>query len=255
MLENKPNHIINNFQAKDSNYWDKIEKERRSSVDKIKSVLSWASWSITYGVMYLLSIFHKVETIYEDRNFLSVHRPIIVISNHRGIFDPWHISSAIPFKILFGRIFPIRVYSSVELSEKNTSGRILKTLGIMRVVYFLYNAILLPKSGTFDEKIQPLLEAIKKNESILIFPEGQLIFDDSISDFKKGVVRVHQLTGALILPIAIKYEKKASIFRKVNIVIGKPFAIPEDFFDSSTDDFRSARNYLREKVISLYEKI
>jgi 1-acyl-sn-glycerol-3-phosphate acyltransferase len=226
-----------------------------ATFDKLKLALSWLAWPLTYATMFLFSFIVNINTYYEDVGFLSVQRPLIVISNHRSIFDPWYISFATPFQILFGRIFPLRPYSSVELSEKSTLARILKTMGIMKVVYFIYNTITIPKGATLDEKILPLVGALKRNQSVLMFPEGKLIRDESISDFKKGVVRIHQLTGALILPVAIKYEKRASISRKVNVAIGKPFAIPKEFFDTSTNEFQSARNYIREKVLALYEKI
>lgn len=224
-------------------------------LDKLKLALSWVVWPLTYAAMFLFSFIVNIRTHYDDVGFFLVKRPLIVISNHRGIFDPWHISYALPFRLLFGQVFPLRPYSSVELSEKNRVGRILKSLGIMNVVYFIYNTISLPKVAAFEDKILPLVDALKDKQSILMFPEGKLISDDSISNFRKGVVKIHQLTGALILPVAIKYEKRRSIFRKVSVAIGKPFAIPEEVLDTDTKDLQTARNYVRNKVALLYEKI
>jgi 1-acyl-sn-glycerol-3-phosphate acyltransferase len=90
----------------------------------------------------------------------------------------------------------------------------------------------------------------------MLFPEGRLTSGDSILDFKKGVVRLHQLTGAPILPVAIRYDSNKLIFNNVHIAIGKPFMISEELLENNTQDkFQNSRNYVREKVSILYEKL
>lgn len=228
--------------------------------DKIKLGLSWIAWLITYAVMavlFPLSFLMDVRISYDDQSFQGMQRPLIIISNHRSILDPWLIAYALPFRILFGKIFPIRTLTSIQFSEKNRVGRIFKATGIMGLAYFFYNAISLPEGGSFEQKIDPFIKALNNKQSVLLFPEGRLSSEESILEFKKGVVVLHQQTSAPILPVAIRYEGRGLFFRKVHIAIGRPFTISEEFFINSKQDneFRSSRNFVREKVLTLYEKL
>ena len=219
-------------------------------VETVKLGLSWVTWPLTYLVMYALSLFIKVNVTYEDPDLSSIKRPLIIISNHRKIFDPWYISFAIPFGTLFGKIFPLRPYSTLHISKKNVLGYfILKSMRMIKLTYFIYNTIQVPENASFDEKISPIVTALRKKQSILFFPEGRLSLDDSISDFKKGIVRIQQLSGAQILPVAIRYDKG------VYVSVGKPITIPKELIENhDSDEFQAARNFLREKVLDLYSK-
>lgn len=222
----------------------------------IRSVIAWVMWRITYGVMYFFLLFISMEVFCDVESIKKLKKPVIIISNHRSILDPWYISFAIPFSIFFDNIFPLRPYSSLILSEKNVAGRILKNMGVVKFIYFIYNTIDVSDAHSFEEKVAPLISALDEKQSILMFPEGRLVSDDSILEFKKGIVRIYEKTKAPILPIAIKYKKTFFPFYKIIISIGKPIHIPESLLLSEgSSDYKEARDFLRNQVVDQYTNL
>jgi 1-acyl-sn-glycerol-3-phosphate acyltransferase len=220
---------------------------------KIKIFIAWFIWRLTYAIKNLFLVFTKLHVVYEDNKFNGIRKPLILISNHQGIFDPWYISFAIPFRVLFDEIYPLRVFSSVKMSEKNAVGKIFKAVGLMRLAYYSYNSIEVPNAGTLEEKIAPLVEAINNNESVLIFPEGGLALSESVREFKKGVIKLHKITRAPIVPISIRYKKRKFPFFDIYISIGKVFSIPQGLLNEVADkEFLEARTLLRNTVVQLY---
>lgn len=51
-------------------------------------------------------------------------------------------------------------------------------------------------------------EAVKKGESIIIFPEGKTSKDGNIGEFKSGFVMLSIMTGARIVPFVIDGKYK-----------------------------------------------
>ena len=62
------------------------------------------------------------------------------------------------------------------------------------------------------------VEAIKRGESVLIFPEGKLSKDGKLSEFQPGFLMLARLTDAPVIPLAISggYRK----FHRQSVVVG-----------------------------------
>ncbi|MFP4617190.1 MAG: lysophospholipid acyltransferase family protein [Candidatus Paceibacterota bacterium] len=219
---------------------------------KVRKYISLVVWWASYFIVFFVSkFFFSVHVHYEDRDFKEVKRPVIVVSNHKHPCDPWIVFGSLPFKV-FLRLLPIRPFAKKKFN-KNSFLRVLTFLKITGFVYYIYNVITIPNTESFEEKIHPLVETLQNNNSILMFPEGGIFFNEGIGDFKKGAVVIQERTDVPILPCAVRYGQKRLFRRKASVTFGETLYIPKDLLDKE-DGYVKASEYLREKVVSLFAK-
>lgn len=68
--------------------------------------------------------------------------------------------------------------------------------------------------------IKKCLEVLNNNNNLLVFPEGTRTSNEDVQNIKNGVAMFALKTKSPIIPMV--YLKKARIFRKNTLVIGKP---------------------------------
>ncbi|MGM0628822.1 MAG: lysophospholipid acyltransferase family protein [Patescibacteria group bacterium] len=220
---------------------------------KIKKSVALSVWFFSYFVVFIVSkIFLSIQTYYEDENFKDVKKPMVVVSNHKTPFDPWIIFVSLPFTVLL-RLFPIRPFAKKEF-KGNSFLAVLSKLKITKFIYYIYDVITIPDTDSFDGKIDPLVEALKNKNTILMFPEGGIFFKEGVSEFKKGAVAIQERSGAPILPCSVRLGSKRLFRRKVFVSFGEVLYIPKDLFNED-ESYTEAREYLREKVSGLYEGV
>lgn len=220
---------------------------------KIRNHIACTVWFLSYFVVYFLSkIFLSIEVHYEDKSFKDVKKPTIVVSNHENPFDPWIIFVSMPFWS-YVKLLPVRPFAKNKFSEKRSFLGVLSSLRIINFIYFIYNVIIVSSDVSFEEKIKPIIDSIKENNTVLIFPEGKIILDTEVGEFKKGAVVIQERTGAPILPCAISHGKRGLFRKKVYVSFGKPFYISKELMDNK-DDYAEAREDLRKKIKNLYQK-
>jgi 1-acyl-sn-glycerol-3-phosphate acyltransferase len=147
---------------------------------------------------------------------------------------------------------PIRILGTLD-GFNDPLSKILAKLGIIRLVYFMYGVAGIKSAWTFEEKIAPLVDALKHGDTVLIFPEGKLGRGDTVSTFRRGVAYLYNQTMARILPAAINFNFNGHGDRA--IVIGAPTRIPEKIIvkeDYDNSYYQESCEYLRRIVLSLY---
>jgi 1-acyl-sn-glycerol-3-phosphate acyltransferase len=187
-------------------------------------------------------------------NFSGVGRTAIVISNHAGILDPWIIFSSLPLPVFY-RLLPVRPYATLDFKKENRLLRFFKKTGITGAIYYLYNVIAISRNGSFEEKINPLVHALQKKDSVLMFPEGSISTKEVIRPFKKGVVELYRRTGVPILPCVLKYRKRGILFYKIEVVFGEPLHIPKEILEGGGEFHMNSIEFLENKLKKLYEYV
>ena len=220
---------------------------------KIRTVIAFCVWFVSYLITRPFTrLFGTVRVHYEDGDLGKIQRPVIIASNHKGSFDPWFLVSSLPFSV-FMRLLPIRPLVSRKFSEENKVGRFVSALGLMSVVYYLYNVIPVPSVDSFEGKIHPLVKALNNDETVLMFPEGRIVSGEDVRDLKKGIVHLQQRTDVPILPCGIRYDRRGFFLYDVHVSFGKPLFIPKDLYAAADDEgYATARRHLREKLVELY---
>ena len=220
---------------------------------KIKNCFAFTVWFFSYFVVFFLSkIFLSISVSYEDKKFKGVKSPMLVVSNHKNLFDPWIIFVSMPFWS-YVKLLPIRPFVKNKFSEKKSLLGVLSSLGVIKFVYFIYNVIVVSNNGDFEDKIKPIVDTLKEKNTVLIFPEGKIILDTEVGEFKKGAVVVQERTGVPILPCAVRHGKRGLFRKKVSVSFGKITYVPKEFLNNK-EDYSEAREYLREETLRLYNK-
>lgn len=206
-------------------------------------------WLITYTTLNLiLRLFFSVRISVHPSLFSSPPKNALIISNHKSMIDPWIIPVMMPFKI-FNNFSPIRFSGATRFNAP--ARNFLYASGIIPLIYFLYNVIKIPSTGTTNEKLAPFKDALLRGETVMFFPEGSMVPEGSIGEFKRGSAALAHAAKTTILPISIRYKR--GIFRTHCFInYGAPLLIPEELFAGDDSHFIRTSMYLREKIEGMY---
>lgn len=173
-----------------------------------------------------VTLFYKPKVIGIEN--LPKDKPIILAGNHTCLRDPF----------IVGYITNDDLYYIVkkELHE-----------GIIKPFFKYSGTIPVDRKNKGNENaFKAVLDILKENKKVVIFPEGTINkTNDIIMPFKYGAVSLAKKSGAYIVPFGIKGRLK--IFRRtVSISLGKPYKI--------TKDLEYENKKLEQKVINLLKE-
>mgnify|MGYP001613195337 FL=1 len=195
-----------------------------------------------------MRLFFSVRISVDKTLFSSPPKNALIISNHKSMMDPWIIPVMMPFRI-FINFSPIRFSGATRFNSSIRN--FLYKIGIIPLIYFLYNVIKIPAAGTTDEKLGPFKKALEQDETIMFFPEGSMIAGDTIGEFKRGSSALARATKTLIVPISIRYAH-GKFRTQCFINYGATLLIPEELFLGDDLHFTRASAYLRKKIEEMY---
>ncbi len=191
---------------------------------------------ISRGALKILGI----RLIYQGISIKEVEKnfPFIICSNHQHNFDIFLISNKFTkrtitlgkFSILFIPIFGLMYYLSGNILIKRNSKK---------------NSYL---------AINKAVEAIKKNKSVFIFPEGTRNTKTEILPFKKGIYHAAKRANCPIMPIAIShYADTIDLNKYISATIIVKYLPP--FFIKANEDATQALERLRQIIITNQKEI
>ncbi|MEG1499909.1 MAG: lysophospholipid acyltransferase family protein, partial [Clostridia bacterium] len=154
---------------------------------------------ICFRIMYPVKVVGK-ENIKKNENY-------IFICNHRSNSDPI---------ILFNRIFRKQHFlAKIEMAHNKCEKFIIENFG----------AILIDRKKSDVHAIKKCLEILKKNEVLVVFPEGTRGNGENLSEVRNGAAMLSIKSGVKIIPMFI--EKKPKCFHKNTLIIGEAFPLNE----------------------------
>ena len=172
-------------------------------------------------------------------NLKDVKDPVIFISNHITLNDPWLAGTSLPLGSKFLKVH------TIGGSRFSPPLKWFYDVGIIPFIYLLFGVVKLPKEGTMEEKIQPIVDVLKKGESVLIYPEGgRALEEGAIREFRRGTAEIFLRTGVQIVPIGIRRLQESK--RGIRLTFGKSF-IP---VSTNVDDIT---HELHAKVVRLVQ--
>ncbi len=192
----------------------------------------------------VLTIFVKVgmrpKQIFQNKNRKNCNygEPVIFVGNHASHYDG--IMTSVEFKKSKADIIVAK-----DWFEKKS------------INWYLKNARCIPmdRYGVDTGWLRNSKEAVKKGESIIIFPEGKTSKDGNIGEFKSGFVMLSIMTGARIVPFVIDGKYKMVFGRRQRIYLGEPLALTEEgksltpkYMEKESERFRQIIQDMKEKV-------
>lgn len=158
----------------------------------------------------------------------------IIVSNHPGFFDPLIVMNAfwtkrcgfIATKDIFKNKFQKWLFTSfgcIEVDKNNVSVAMFKKT----------------------------TDVLNRGHSIIVFPEGHVVREGNVQDFKSGAILMAMFADAPIIPMYI--VKREKWWKRQHIVIGEKFNV-KDYISSpipSMEDIERVTKILREKELEL----
>jgi len=157
----------------------------------------------------------------------------LICSNHSSLIDPLFIAFA------FGIDSFIHFIAKVELFRVPVLSAVITGLGAISV-----------DRGILDIKtIKRTLGYFKSGEKVAIFPEGTRAAEDDYIAAKSGAVKLAEHAGVPLVPVYIPRKKR--LFRKMQVVIGKPYSIEKPRQKRTQDEYAGLADILMAKIKSL----
>ncbi|MBQ4472557.1 MAG: acyl-[Alphaproteobacteria bacterium] len=177
----------------------------------LRSILQWL----------LKSLFHvRVRGI---QNFRNTRGRSILVANHTSLLDGLLIATFMPHRITFA--------INTDWAKK----WFIKPFGWLVDLY--------PLDPTNPMAIRSLINEVKKNKRVMIFPEGRISITGGLMKIYEGAGVIAQKADAKIIPIRIngaqfskfsymKNKLKTRLFPKIDMTIlpARKFAVPEGLF-------------------------
>ncbi len=163
---------------------------------------------------------------------------MLICCNHLSMIDVVYLSKIFDKDTHF--------VAKKEVVENKLFGGLLRGFG----------AIPIDRENVDIRSIMNIVKVIKNGKNLVIFPEGTRNKTGStdLLPFKGGSMVFAVKTKKPILPIII--YKKAKLFRRNHVIIGKPIELI-DFFGEELNDQTviSMETYVRDKMIELQKEL
>tara|TARA_B100000953_G_scaffold270426_1_gene240696 strand:- start:1522 stop:2145 length:624 start_codon:yes stop_codon:yes gene_type:complete len=155
---------------------------------------------------------------YLDRDKIPVEGPLIIAANHLSHIDPAFIMTATKR--------PVSYLSKKEHFDSRLRRLIFKQVGVIPV----------DREAGGIEGLKEAIKILKNDGAIGIFPEGTRSKDGKMGQGKTGVARLAAMTGAAVVPVAIRQtdgvwpvsKRIPRPWRKFYYKFGEPMYFPEE---------------------------
>lgn len=197
----------------------------------------WLIQSLVTPIIGAILKFKYNIKVFGAENWKGVRSPVIIASNHKTLFDGFLITLTLS---LGSRILPLR-FMIESFRFRGTKLELLRKLGMIAFFRFISGGFPSNRHRGIDNAIKIPVKILKKGGTVLMFPEGWLIKEDSLGKFFNGTSALAIASGAPIMPVHIKVKNK-DIF----ITVGELFSL-------ETNDVEEGTAILREKILELSE--
>ena len=193
------------------------------------SYFLWLVQNILAPIGWVILKFRYDIKIYGKENLAGVNPPLIIASNHKTLFDGFLIGFGF---LWFSRFAPMR-FMIEDFRFKGKRLELLRKLGMISFFRIISGGFPSRRGEGIDSAIKIPLAILKKGGTVLMFPEGYLIKEDSLGSFFHGTSALALASGAPILPVFIKIKG-----RNISVSAGKVFNLNASSREEGTNKIR-----------------
>ena len=200
-----------------------------------KAPLSYRTTNLTLGTF--LRIMFRPR--YLGRDKIPVDGPLIIAANHLSHIDPAFIMTATKR--------PVSYMSKKEHFDGAIRRLVFKQVGVIPV----------DREEGGKDALKGAIEILEKGGAIGIFPEGTRSRDGKMGKGKTGVARLAALTGAAVVPVAIRQtdgvwpvsKRAPRPWRKFYYKFGDPIYF--DYKEENHENFRKFTDSVMSRIVEL----
>lgn len=186
--------------------------------------------AITYWPIYLALKFFVYFKIEGQENLAGLEeKGVIFASNHASYIDGPISAASMPRNGWWPKDFlPIRFLAFKKFFSLFKQFPFPISIPVALYVRFNGSIPIEKSGGDLFKALRSAIEELKNNAKLWIYPEGVITKDGKPQQGKRGVVFLHQQTGAPVVPVALigtfKILSLSTLFRKKKVIvrIGKP---------------------------------
>jgi len=168
---------------------------------------------------------------YEGLENLPDGGSYLVCPNHRSYMDPLFVGDRLPLE-------RTKFMVKVELMRRPFFGWFLRKLGCFGV-----------DRGKGDlAAVETAVNLVREGGILMIFPEGTRSREAEMKPFKTGAAFIAKHTGAGIVPVAIDFNGRLRLFKKVTVRFGTFISNGE-----LGNSLHKASNLIRERIDAMLE--
>lgn len=170
--------------------------------------------------------------------------PLLIVSNHKFFIDSFALGVAMP---LSTKLYPIRIMGETK-HFNNPWIELIRKLGIIKLVYFIFGVLPITRGIDLRIGLKEPIKILRKKGVVFLHPEGRVIHENGIGQFKRGASFLALETGAKILPVAFKLTN-SRIRKNYFVKIGETFKLPNHL------SIEEGADYMRDVIVKLYNSI
>ncbi|MDP2917973.1 MAG: lysophospholipid acyltransferase family protein [bacterium] len=150
--------------------------------------------------------------------------PLLIIANHKFFLDSFAMGAALPIN---SKILPIRFMGETKHFFNVVLNLLLK-IGLIQLVYKIFGVFPVVRGQGLEIALRIPKKIIEDGGVVLMHPEGRVVHEEGVAEFKRGAPALCLTTKARVLPVAFKLCRRDKVWRKRYYVkFGEVFALPE----------------------------
>lgn len=185
---------------------------------------------IRWPILWIMSLYHRPKFIGREN---MPKEACVICGNHSGLADPvWAVLAMKPHMVPW-------IMAKKSVMSKPVIKNILGAFGAFGV----------DRDNPDINAIKKSLKVLKDGEQLLIFPEGTRVKKGKTVEPKSGAVMLANRAGVPIVPIYITRNRKP--FRKIKVVIGKPYTPAFESKKPTAEELQAATTDLMQKIYAM----
>lgn len=180
-------------------YIDSFLKRNKSDIEKHEAIQKWC-----------LKLLKSMNYTLEVQQPYPLPHPCLLVSNHQSTYDPLMVVASFPTPLSF-----------VSKKENAKIPIVSRWSKLMKVIFFDRES----REGNIS-MLRQVTHLLKKDTSVLIFPEGTRSKSKNLNKFKFGSLQPAKISDVAILPVTLVNSYEISPTNKskksLKIIYGKP---------------------------------
>ncbi len=157
-------------------------------------------------------------------NAKGLSGPLLIIANHKFFLASFAVGATLP---ITSKILPIKFMGEIK-HFNDWKLNLLLRIGVIQLVYKIFGVFPVVRGQGLEIALRIPKKIIEDGGVVLMHPEGRVVHEEGVAEFKRGAPALCLTTKVRVLPMAFKLCRRDKTWRKRYYVkFGEAFTLPE----------------------------